>query len=262
MGLILGSFFNVLIYRIPRNESIIKPPSHCPFCNNYLKIWENIPLISYIILKGRCSHCKNKISIQYPLVEILTAILCVFLYLFIIIPFLSSKHSIFEITFLILKLTILLITIPVSIIDLFYFIIPNCFTIPFLIIAFLFSFFPGDISPIQSLLGILIGAGILLLAGLIGEYILKKKESMGGGDIKLMAVFGALFGGQISFLTIFLASLIGSVLGLILLLLKKMPNEHKIPFGPFLSLGLWLSVLLYEKLILFYHSFIDFLINL
>jgi leader peptidase (prepilin peptidase) / N-methyltransferase len=261
VGFVLGSFFNVLIYRLPRHESIVWPGSHCPQCGRPIRAWENIPVVSFIFLRGRCAGCAARIPIFYPIVELCTAASAFILFLFLVTPAMSSPLSAVQVAFLILEILILLIVIPIAVIDLFHFIIPDFLTLPMLLCAILYSFLPGGITPLQCGLGILAGGGSLFGVGLIGEYVFKKGESMGGGDVKLMALAGAAFGWKTAFLTIMFGAITGSVGGLIMIAFRKFSKDHKIPFGPFLALGLWVAVLGGNRLLSLYQTLVDRLIG-
>ena len=260
-GLITGSFFNVLIWRIPRGESIVWPASHCPQCNKQIRSWENIPLLSYIFLKGKCSSCSQKISPVYPLVELLTAIAAAALW----VAFFNLSFD--NLTWqsappVILQAFFLLLMIPISIIDIRHYIIPDQFTLPLIIAGLAISFFPGGITPLQSLLGTLGGGGILYLIGLLGTVLFKKGEAMGGGDIKLMAAAGAFWGIQASLSGIVFGALLGSVAGITMIIFRKLSSDHKIPFGPFLGAGLWVAVLAGENILNLYFNSVEKIINL
>jgi leader peptidase (prepilin peptidase)/N-methyltransferase len=254
LGLLFGSFFNVLIWRIPRNESIVFPASHCPNCNRKIKSWENIPVFSYLFLRGKCAGCKSTISIAYPLVELLTAGLAVVLW-YTVIP----HHTI---TWqagipLFLQLLFLILMIPVAVIDLRHYIIPDSITLSLLVLSFGISFIPGGFSPLQSILGILAGGGVLWAMGFIGTIIFKKGDAMGGGDIKLMAAAGALWGPEIALMGIVFGAFLGSLSGIPLILFKKLKADHHIPFGPFLGAGLWVAVIAGYFLFTSYVGLID-----
>jgi leader peptidase (prepilin peptidase)/N-methyltransferase len=256
MGLLFGSFFNVLIWRIPRNENIAFPASHCPQCNRAIKPWENIPVISYIILKGKCAGCKTIISITYPLIEIITGI-CFLLAWFILSPQLTTSYK--DIIPFVIKFSFLVLMIPVAVIDIKHYIIPDSISLSLLVIALSASFLPGDITPLQSLTGIAIGGGVLYGIGVLGK-ILFKKDAMGFGDVKLMAAAGALWGAQISAMGIIFGSFLGSLTGIPLLLIKKLGKEHAIPFGPYLGAGLWLAVFAGYDILNAYLNLIDYIL--
>jgi leader peptidase (prepilin peptidase)/N-methyltransferase len=256
LGLILGSFFNVLIWRIPREESILWPPSHCPSCGNAIKPWENIPVISFLFLRGKCSNCKKNISWVYPFIELMTAI-CSFIICFFLFKQDISNLSWFSFPPLILQYLFLLLMLPVAVIDIKHYIIPDRFTLPLIVCGFLISFLPGDITPIQSLAGILLGGGTLYLIGWIGTAILKKGDAMGFGDVKLMAATGAIFGAKISLMSIVFGAFFGSVIGLTLIACKKLDPDHHIPFGPFLGAGIWLSIMAGDLILKTYCTYIE-----
>jgi leader peptidase (prepilin peptidase)/N-methyltransferase len=260
-GLVLGSFFNVLIYRLPRKESIVWPPSHCPHCGRNVRPYENIPLLSYCFLGGKCAGCKKPISFQYPVIELLTGIAAFLAYSFMIVPSLASPVTAAGIITLVVRISVLFIIIPVAVIDLYHFLIPDAITVPGLAIAVLVSFLPGGLSPLDCLLGIFAGGGSLFVVGFIVERIFKKGEAMGGGDVKLMAFCGAVFGWQTAFATILLASLVGSIVGTGFIVFNVFRQGHKIPFGPFLACGLWIAVLAGAKLMAVYQALIDRLIG-
>jgi leader peptidase (prepilin peptidase)/N-methyltransferase len=260
-GLIFGSFFNVLIYRLPRKESIVSPPSHCPHCGRGVRPLENIPLLSFLVLRGRCAGCKQRISLLYPAVELLTAVAAFLAYWFFIVPAAAVPLSPWVVITLIAQTAFLMLVIPVAIIDLRHFIIPDSITIPGLVIGILVSFLPAGLTPLQCLLGIASGGGSLFLVGMIGEWIFKKGDAMGGGDVKLMAACGAIFGWKIALLAIILASFIGAIAGIGLIALKSLHKDHKIQFGPFLACGLWISVLFGHNLLSLYMALIDRMIG-
>lgn len=228
-GLVFGSFYNVVGYRLPNDMSIIFPPSHCPRCNHKLKYYELIPIISYIFLRGKCKECKNKISFKYPLFELITAILFLISYLI----FGMSINFFIAITFI-----SVLIIITIS--DLESFIIPDEVIIVgaiLIIIEYIISFFLNKTSfTNQVIMPIINGLAsfiILYLIKKIGDFSFKK-ESLGGGDVKLMFLIGMVLGIEMSVFSIFLASFIALPISIILLLKK---DSNIIPFGPFISLS-------------------------
>lgn len=256
MGLILGSFFNVLIWRIPREESILWPASHCPNCGHKIRPWENIPVLSYALLAGKCRGCRQKISWVYPLIEILTALCSVALSFTLFLDTLAS-YSWFNVPVFLLQYVFLLMMVPMAIIDIRHYIIPDSFTIPFMAAGLLFSFIPQSITPLHSVAGILAGGGILYSIGWIGTKVLKKGEAMGFGDVKLMAAAGAIFGSKIALMGIVFGAFLGSIIGLTLIAFKKLDPDHHIPFGPFLGVGLWLAVLAGDYIVGAYLNFIS-----
>ncbi len=260
LGLVLGSFFNVLIWRIPRDESILWPPSHCTSCGKRIKPWENIPVISFLFLGGKCSNCKKTISWVYPLIELITAF-CSFLICFTLFKKDISNLSWSSFPPLILQYLLLLLMVPVAVIDIKHYIIPDRFTLPLIACGLLISFLPGEITPAQSLVGILISGGTLYLIGWLGTAILKKGDAMGFGDVKLMAATGAIFGAKFSLMSIVFGAFFGSVIGIALIVLKKLDPDRHIPFGPFLGAGIWLSVMAGELIVKSYCSYIEKVIS-
>ena len=243
LGSVVGSFLNVCIYRMPRNLSIVKPRSFCPGCKKTIAWFDNIPLVSFIVLAAKCRHCKSKISIQYFIVELLTALIFLILYAYF---GLSAKFFIFA--FLCAGLVVS------SFIDIEHRIIPDEISLGGIVLGLVVSFaFPSLHnkyshwpSLLSSLLGILVGGGVIYLTGIIGDFIFKK-ESMGGGDVKLLAMIGAFLGWKQALLSLCLASLFGSIVGVAI---KIRTKESLIPFGPFLSLGALVSLFFYDKIIL------------
>ncbi|HBY56434.1 MAG TPA: prepilin peptidase [Candidatus Atribacteria bacterium] len=243
LGLIVGSFNNVCIYRIPKNESIIFPASYCPKCSSPIKPVDNIPLLSYILLKGRCRNCKSKISIQYPIVELLTGLIYLIIYLI-------YGLSIQTLIYIILSSALIII----AFIDLQEQIVPDVISLPGIVIGFIISFFVPYISFINSALGVLVGGGIILIIGLSGSAIFKK-EAMGGGDVKLAAMIGAFLGWRYIILSLFLGFFLGALAGIFLILSKIKRREDMIPFGPFIVLGSFITLLWGEKIISWYLGF-------
>jgi leader peptidase (prepilin peptidase) / N-methyltransferase len=223
-GAIVGSFLNVVILRLPDpNDSIIFPPSHCPRCKTPLSWFENIPLFSYIFLCGRCRHCHDPISCQYPIVELLMATLAAAVVFRFGISITSAGYFIF--------CSALLVIIWI---DIHHQIIPDVISLPGIGIGFLFSFVNSFITWKDSLIGLLAGGGTLYAIALI-YYLLRKQEGMGGGDIKLLAMIGAFLGWQSLPFVIFMSSITGSIFGLLAMIPQQKGGMTRIPFGPFLS---------------------------
>lgn len=239
-GLILGSFFNVLIWRLPRHESIVKPSSHCPKCNRPVRPWENIPVASFLALRGKCAGCGQKISLQYPIIELATAGAALLLW-YTAAESLSSSAA--HNTHLAIRLFALLLMIPVTVIDMRHRLIPDAITLPLLGVSLCASFIPGDTTPFQAITGLLMGGGILMGMGWLGKIIFRKGEAMGGGDIKLLAAIGALWGPKTVLLTLFFGAFAGTIGAVTLIALKHLAEDRRMPFGPFLALGLWVAVL-------------------
>jgi leader peptidase (prepilin peptidase) / N-methyltransferase len=225
-GLALGSFLNVCIYRIPLNQSIIYPPSSCPHCRERIRFYDNLPVISYLILMGRCRKCGNSISPQYPLVEATTAVLSLAL-------FLKLGASLEYLFFLLFGAAL----IAIAFIDLHHKIIPDVLSLPGIVVGFAFSLLPSSpLSWSDSLIGVISGGGFLLLVGLAFEKI-TGREGMGMGDVKMLAMIGAWMGWRSLLFIILLSSLAGSLIGGAMLVLTRRGAKARIPFGPFLALG-------------------------
>jgi len=222
----LGSFFNVCIYRIPRRESIIFPPSHCPKCGTPLKFYDNIPVVSYLLLGGRCRYCKEKISPIYPITELTTGILYVGLYIH------YGTNLFLFFTFLIFVSFLIIITF----IDLEHMIIPDILVFPGIFIGLLLSLIRGDTIFLDSLLGLLIGGGVIFLI------VFLSRGGMGEGDIKLSAMIGSFLGVKFTIITLLSSFILGGIVGILLLFLKIKSRKDPIPFGPFLALGAILSL--------------------
>lgn len=229
IGTIFGSFYNVVGYRIPKKESIMFPPSHCPKCNHKLKPQELIPIISYIIQKGRCTKCKEKIGIFYPGFELITGILF------------TLSLKIYGLTpNLIIILTFISMLIIITISDIKYMIIPDSTLLFFALLMIIEILFINGISEvITSIINGIISFTIMYIIKKIGDYIFKK-ESMGGGDIKLMFLIGMILTYKNAILSIFIGSLIGLPISLITI---KNNKEHILPFGPLLAAGAIIIVL-------------------
>jgi len=231
LGASLGSFYNVLIYRMPRGLSIVSPPSHCPYCSQRIKWYDNIPIISYLILKGRCRHCGAKISIRYPLVEAFTGFLAVLCRVRFEEPFLSLVFFVF--------FSILLVA---SLIDWNTFILPDTFTLGGLVFGLVVSVFRQDFSLKESFLGALVG-GVLFLLIYLYYTKLRKIEGLGFGDVKLMAFIGSVAGLWGVVYAVFLGSLLGLLYALPIIV-KNKSLQFALPYGPFLSLGAFLGIVL------------------
>ncbi|MGQ9645232.1 MAG: prepilin peptidase [Thermodesulfobacteriota bacterium] len=241
-GAIVGSFLNVCIYRIPRGESIVFPGSRCPRCQRPIPFYDNIPLISYLLLKAKCRYCQGPISPQYPLVEGVTALSSFFLF----IQFGISWSYVFYFVFL-------SSLIAITVIDLYHQIIPDVISLPGIGVGLIASFILPQLTFLNSLTGLLLGGGSLYLVATLYHWLFKR-EGMGGGDVKLLAMIGAFLGWKAVVLTILLGSLVGSIVGVVVILIKGKDFKYAIPFGPFLSLGAALALFYGENLIAWYLS--------
>lgn len=241
VGMLVGSFLNVCICRMPKGESVVTPPSHCPNCNYRIRWYDNIPLVSYLLLlRGRCRGCGMRISIQYPLVELLNGLLTLALFLR------------FGPTLLFLALFLFCSALVViTFIDIEHQIIPDEISLSGIVAGFVFSFFLPGHSWLDSLLGILLGGGSLLLVAYAYQW-LTGKEGMGGGDIKLLAMMGAFLGWKAIPFIIFASSMIGSVVGIGMMLVQKKDSRLAIPFGPYLAFGAVLYIFYGSRIIQWY----------
>ncbi|MBZ0156627.1 MAG: prepilin peptidase [Alphaproteobacteria bacterium] len=240
-GLIVGSFLNVCIYRLPRDISIVSPPSACPRCHTSIKPWENIPLVSYLFLRGRCRTCGERISLRYPLVELGNGLL----YGAVFTVFGTGWH---------LPLLFVLVSamLVITFIDLDFQIIPDMITLPGILIGLISASFilpdpfgrtsAGPADPVfivgftNSLAGLIAGGGLFYFIAVAS------RGGMGGGDIKMMAMVGAFMGWKSVLLTTFIGSLAGSVVGIFLMLFRGKGRKARIPFGPFLAFGSLVSL--------------------
>lgn len=264
-GSIVGSFLNVCIYRIPRNLSIIIPSSRCPSCDSPVKPWDNIPILSYIFLGGRCRACKARISFRYPFVELLNAVL----YIMVLWRFGSGWHTLIYFVFC-------SALIVIAFIDLDFQIIPDVITLPGIIIGLISASFllPDPFMEVSSkhyavsskestycllptayyqivgfknsIIGLLLGGGLFYAVAVLS------RGGMGGGDIKMMAMVGSLMGWKSVLLTTFLGSLVGAVFGTFLMLFKGKGRKTKIPFGPFLALGSVITLFYGQEILYWY----------
>jgi leader peptidase (prepilin peptidase) / N-methyltransferase len=224
LGAVVGSFLNVCIYRLPLEKSIVWPSSACPHCSRELSWYENIPVLSYLALRGRCRTCAGSISIRYPLVEALTAAM-----------FALAWWHYGPGPLLAARLVLGCALIVLFAIDLEHHLLPNAITLPLIVVGFLFSFFtePGWAS---SLIGILVGGGVLFAIAEI-YFRVRHEHGLGMGDVKMLAMVGAFLGWPLTLLTLMLASLSGTVIGLGLIVTKRGGMKDALPFGTFIALG-------------------------
>jgi len=246
LGLLIGSFLNVAIVRLPRGHSIVSPPSHCPRCRASIKFYDNIPLISFLILRGKCRNCGEPISWRYPLVELMNGLL----YAWIVNEFWIGGEAL-------LMMAFCSSLIVITFIDLDFQIIPDTITLPGILLGVSIApFFMSQLADplpfyldrllphmwpylnsfLNAVIGMLCGALPLLTIGWVWEK-LRHVEAMGGGDVKLMGMVGSFLGWKGALLTIMLGALVGSLVGIALIVLKRHRLERVIPFGPFLALG-------------------------
>jgi len=244
LGLLIGSFLNVVIYRVPRGESIVTPGSHCPTCGQALRAWELLPVISFLIQKGKCRNCQSHISWRYPVVELLTGVL------FYATATLSLSADT-QPARLLLNLVFVAVLTALSFIDLDTFRLPDVLTLPLLGIGLLGAFLiPGAPSGLESLLSAL-GAG-----GLFWIIARVYPQGMGLGDVKLVAALGAFLGFPSIFLAVFMGSLLGSFIGIFLIVAGRKRFRQQIPFGPYLALGAIFALLWGTRIFDYYWAWV------
>lgn len=240
IGAVIGSFLNVCIHRLPAGESVVYPPSHCPGCGVRIRSRDNIPLLSYVLLRGRCRSCGAAISLRYPVVEALSgALLVLLLYRFGLSPALGVYAA------------FVAALVVVSFIDLDHQIIPDVISLPGIVVGLVASALGQGPPLLDSLLGALVGGG-MLYAVAVGYHAFTGREGMGGGDIKLLAMIGAFLGWRGVLLSLIIGSFTGAVVGISLILVRRTDSRVPIPFGPFLALGAVCSLAFGDRLIAWY----------
>lgn len=241
-GLLIGSFLNVVIYRLPRGQSLVTPPSTCPGCGTRIRPIDNIPVISWILLGGKCHKCRAPISVQYPLVELTTGLL------FLLVAWLTPAGPL-----LAARLLLVVILVVLFGIDLHHQILPNVITLPGIAIGFLFSLV-GPPGWVDSLLGIALGGG--LLYGIAAAYYaVRREEGLGMGDVKMLAMIGAFLGWKAVLVTLILSSFAGALVGVGIIAFSRGSMRLALPFGTFLSLGALAAMLVGEPLVAWYAGF-------
>ena len=255
-GIMIGSFLNVCIVRMPHEKSVVKPRSHCPKCKKMISWYDNIPLLSYLILGGKCRNCSTKYSFRYFFVELLTGILFVLFYLYFGLNLVFISYVFMLSCFIV-----------ATMVDFEHRIIPDEISVGGMCFGLLFSLFIPelhglhitDVEPMVlthlkslgfSLLGVLVGGGSIYAMGLMGD-LLFKKESMGGGDVKLLALVGAFMGWKMAILTFFIAPFFGAFYGIVE---KIRTNDTAIAYGPFLCAGALICLFKGDELILWVMS--------
>lgn len=245
-GLIIGSFLNALVYRLEKGESVVRGRSKCPKCKKEIQWYDLIPVLSWFILNGRCRYCKERISIQYPLVELTTGLIFGLTYLFV------SPVALFDFVILFFYLFFVASLIGIFVYDFKHQIIPDEIIYPLLVGALVFtalvSFQSGDFRDfgLHLVTGLISGGFFYFLAAV------SDGKWMGGGDIKLAAFMGLLLGGKAALLAFYFAFILGALVGLILIALGKKKYSSKIPFAPFLVAGTLVSLFFFENIISFY----------
>jgi leader peptidase (prepilin peptidase)/N-methyltransferase len=236
LGASVGSFMNVCVTRLPKGESLLRPRSRCPECSGQIAWYDNVPLLSWILLRGKCRQCRTSISFQYPAVELVTAAIWIGMALIYGPTWRALQGSI---------LFSLLLTI--SLIDARHYLIPDALSIGGLGAGLALSLLPGPPSFLTSVIGAALGFGVLLFVGLLGEWVFKK-PAMGGGDIKMMAMVGAFLGPAGAMLTIF----IGALAGTLVFAPLSLKTKREVPFGVFLGLGAAIAFLFGQSLVAWY----------
>jgi leader peptidase (prepilin peptidase)/N-methyltransferase len=244
VGAFIGSFLNVCIYRLPRGESVVWPGSHCPSCNQPVAPYDNVPLLSYFLLLGKCRRCRAPISMQYPLVEVLNGLVYVLVAWRFGLTWPAMAYAAFCSALIV-----------ISGIDLEHQIIPDRITLPGLAIGLVAAATILPITLVNAVIGVAVGGGLLWLLAWLSPYLFGK-EGMGGGDIKLMGMVGAFLGWKPALLTIMLGAIAGSVLGITLIAIKLLRRDQYIPFGPFLALGAIVALFCADDLLAWYQSFL------
>lgn len=241
-GLVIGSFLNVLIYRLPlEGKKASQGRSECPSCGHQLKWYHNLPVLSYLCLRGKCGFCQERISLRYPLVELLNALLFVYFwwqfghgYEFYIFSGLGSA------------------LLTIFFIDYDHQIIPDLITLPGMVVGLAVSFLPDGMGIVSSFVGLLVGGGSLYLIAILGDWLFKK-ESMGGGDIKMTAMLGAFLGWQKVLLIFISSAVIGLIVSIAIMAFSARLREQRVvPFGPFLALAAVGAMIYGDQLINFY----------
>ena len=243
-GLSVGSFLNVCIHRLPLRESLMHPASRCPRCHAALKPYDNIPVVSYLVLRGRCRACRAPISLRYPLIEVITG--AVFL----------AAYILFDGPMLYQRLLFACAMIVLFVIDLEHRILPDVITLPGIGVGFLFSFImpPGWID---SLVGLVVGGGSLWLMGEV-YFRLRHEEGMGFGDVKMLAMIGAFLGWKLMLLTLILSSFLGSAIGLGMIAARRGDMKYALPFGTFLAVGALVASVVGDRIVNWYASFYNY----
>jgi leader peptidase (prepilin peptidase)/N-methyltransferase len=241
LGLAVGSFLNVCVHRIPRSQSLMFPPSRCPACEYQLRWFDNIPVVSYAAIGGRCRKCRARISIRYPLVELAT------MALFVVHGEVFGWGAL-----LVPRLLFACAMVVLFAIDLEHHLLPNVITLPGIAIGLISSTVlpPGLVD---ALIGVALGGGVLWL---IGEayYRYSGHEGMGGGDVKMLAMIGAFLGWKLVLVTLVFSSVAGSIVGLLVILIKRGGMKYALPYGTFLALGALTASLAGERIVNWYVS--------
>ncbi len=236
-GLAWGSFLNVVIFRLPLGMSLLRPPSSCPQCKKKINFYDNIPVLSYLLLRGKCRTCGGKIPFSYFLVEILTPLSFLLIYQKHALSFFFFASCLFASAMIVL-----------GFIDFYHQLLPDEITLPGIFLALIYAPFRSNLNLTQALIGAVAGAGFLLFIYGV-YYLLRKKEGLGMGDVTMMLLIGAYLGWQLTFFTLILASFAGAVVGILFILFQKKNLQYSLPFGTFLAPAAFFALLWGESII-------------
>lgn len=239
LGLAIGSFLNVVIHRLPRRESLVSPGSRCPSCGYALRAADNVPVLSYVFLGGRCRKCRTRISIRYPVVELITGALFVLCY------FVFGWTALLAVRLLFVSAMVALFAI-----DLEHHLLPDVITLPGMAVGLIASAFlpPGLMS---ALIGTLVGGGVLWAVG-EAYYRYSGQEGMGGGDVKMLAMIGAFLGWPQVIVTLIFSSIAGSIIGLLVIAIKRGGMKYALPYGTFLAIAAVFASLYGDQIVTWY----------
>jgi leader peptidase (prepilin peptidase)/N-methyltransferase len=244
-GACIGSFLNVVIHRLPLGQSVVTPPSRCPKCGYRLQWYDNVPILGWLWLGGRCRECRNPISIQYPIVELITAVL------FVVMVWVTPPSPL-----LVSRLVLVCLLIALFGIDLEHQILPNSITLPGIAAGLLLSTI-GPPGVRDALIGTVLGAA-LLYAVAFGYYVWRREEGLGMGDVKMLAMIGAFLGWKMVLVTLLLSTFSGAVIGVGLIALRRGDMKLALPFGTFLAAGALAAILVGEPVAAWYAGFFEF----
>ena len=242
LGLVVGSFLNVCIYRLPRGRSVVNPSSHCPSCKTFLRWFDTVPVIGYMMLRGRCRECKSIISFVYPVVEVVTAVLFVVQYAVVELYPVLLVRFIFTSAMVVLFVT-----------DLQHRVLPDAVTIPGAIVGWCCSW----VSPLgwlDSSIGIVVGGTFLFV---VSEtyYRIRGREGLGMGDVKMLAMIGAFLGWELTLVTLMMASVLGSLVGVMMVISKRGDVRYALPLGSFLAISATVMLVVGQPILTWYASF-------
>jgi leader peptidase (prepilin peptidase)/N-methyltransferase len=241
-GAVIGSFLNVCIYRLPRGRSVVRPGSACGACGHMLSWFENIPVVSYVMLRGRCRACRAVISFRYPLVEMVTAIM-----------FAAAWWYYGPGAMLASRLVLGCALIVLFAIDLEHHLLPDVITLPGIAVGLAFSLVT-ELGWLASILGILVGGGVLWAIA-EGYYRVRHEEGLGMGDVKMLAMIGAFVGWKLTLMTLMMASFAGSLVGILLIVSRRGGMKYALPFGTFLAMGAALAATVGPDVLTWYLRF-------